>query len=868
VHPAIRRFTIDGVSRAGLAALPGAERARGSQFAALSAPEPASGFAVVGVTWEGATPAGLTLSVRTLRSGAWSRWSAMAFDAEHGPTPGSAEAAQAVPGTDPFVVGDVDRVQVRAVSRTGRAPRGLTLSVVDPGSSPADRAAAVRTEPVEAAPQLMASASKTAPFEAPGPTPRPTIYSRADWGADERMRGCCTEYGEVHAGFVHHTVNANDYRRVEVPAILRGIYAYHTQSRGWRDIGYNFLIDKFGRIWEGRYGGVTRPVVGAHTLDYNENSFAASAIGNFQAARPTQAMLDAYARLYAWKLSLHGVRPTSRQNVAGTVFEAISGHRDAAATACPGIRLYKKIPGIIEDAANAQRSFAGRDAYRSFVDTAVPDLLTVDRGTGRVGIARGTGAPGFEPRQVTPTDAAAYDEVVAVGDVTGDGRNDVMARSIESGTTTVLKGNGDATFDTASTSSRKWANTDLFAGPGDLDEDGRADIVARDSATGALTFYAGRRTGGFAAGAVVVGRFGGATALSGGGDFTGDGHLDLLARDHAGRLAVLVGDGAGRFPSRVALPGAWSGKSLISAGADLTGDGRPDVVARGASGATRIFANIGGLRLSPGLGKLRGPMASMSLSSDLSGDARPDLVLTTATGALVVVPARRQNWLAPSRSGRSSWSGVDRVMGVGDWNGDGYADAMARGARKGRLWLYPGVATGGFGTRVGGWMGWSGKRLITPVGDFDGDGRPDLMATSKQGAVRLFPGRGEQGFKKPIPMRAGLRGAVAMAAVGRWTADGAPDVVVKTRTGRLLLYPGNGPGGLEDPASLGSRYKAYHALVGLGDMTGDGRADLVGRTADGDAWLLPGAARSADHPSGSFGPRLYLGSGWSAFRFG
>jgi hypothetical protein len=107
-----------------------------------------------------------------------------------------------------------------------------------------------------------------------------------------------------------------------------------------------------------------------------------------------------------------------------------------------------------------------------------------------------------------------------------------------------------------------------------------------------------------------------------------------------------------------------------------------------------------------------------------------------------------------------------------------------------------------------------------------------------------------------------------MAAIGRWTADGAPDVVVKTRTGRLMLYPGNGPGGLDDPVSLGRRFKAYRALVGLGDLTGDGRADLVGRTADGDAWLLPGASRSVHHPAGTFGPRQYLGSGWSAFRLG
>ncbi len=72
--------------------------------------------------------------------------------------------------------------------------------------------------------------------------------------------------------------------RSQVPGILRSIYAYHTRSRGWSDIGYNFLVDRFGRIWEGRYGGVDRPVVGAHTLGYNDNAFAMSAIGNFETA--------------------------------------------------------------------------------------------------------------------------------------------------------------------------------------------------------------------------------------------------------------------------------------------------------------------------------------------------------------------------------------------------------------------------------------------------------------------------------------------------------------------------------------------------------------------------------------------------------
>ena len=117
----------------------------------------------------------------------------------------------------------------------------------------------------------------------------PTIYSRAQWGADESIRNkSALRYGTVSAGFVHHTVNANDYTEAQVPGIMRSIYAYHVKSRGWSDIGYNFLVDRFGRIWEGRYGGVDKNVVGAHTLGYNDYSFAMSAIGNFDVVEPPE----------------------------------------------------------------------------------------------------------------------------------------------------------------------------------------------------------------------------------------------------------------------------------------------------------------------------------------------------------------------------------------------------------------------------------------------------------------------------------------------------------------------------------------------------------------------------------------------------
>ena len=181
---------------------------------------------------------------------------------------------------------------------------------------------------------------------------------RKDWKADERLRSGDPTYNRVlKQVHVHHTVNANDYRREDVAAIIRGIYAYHTQSLGWDDLGYNFLVDRFGRAWKGRAGRAGRLVRGAHTLGFNDTSTGIAAIGNFETARPTPAMLQTIAELAAWKLDKANVRPAGTVLVrstggdrhrAGTIaaLPAIDGHRDTSRTACPGRHLYAELPRI------------------------------------------------------------------------------------------------------------------------------------------------------------------------------------------------------------------------------------------------------------------------------------------------------------------------------------------------------------------------------------------------------------------------------------------------------------------------------------------------------------------------------------------
>ncbi|MEV0280970.1 peptidoglycan recognition protein [Streptomyces sp. NPDC050610] len=185
--------------------------------------------------------------------------------------------------------------------------------------------------------------------------PRPRIVTRSGWGANERLRERRFRYTKtVKAAFVHHSATGNNYRCSQAPRVIRGIYRYHVKSSGWRDIGYNFLIDKCGTVYEGRAGGVAKPVMGAHTLGFNSNSMGIAVLGTFAHANPPTAAVKAVARLTAWKLGLYGANPRGTTRLvsgggnrfkkgARVKLHVISGHRDGFATECPGSQLYRKL---------------------------------------------------------------------------------------------------------------------------------------------------------------------------------------------------------------------------------------------------------------------------------------------------------------------------------------------------------------------------------------------------------------------------------------------------------------------------------------------------------------------------------------------
>ncbi|MDO9455003.1 N-acetylmuramoyl-L-alanine amidase, partial [Nocardioides sp.] len=319
------------------------------RLTALEQTVEAEPFAMVGVTWVG-TPR--TVRVRTRTDGAWSGWRALEV-LRDGPdeTTGTTGTTGTI-GTDLAWVGRADAVRVDV---SGARPDGLTLVLLDPTGTPTDRAAARLTTPAAQRPR-------------PGRL-KPRLRSRASWGADRSWRNGRPSYNRtIQQVHVHHTVNSNDYAPGDVPGLLRGIYRYHTANLGWSDIGYNFLVDRFGRTWVGRAGGAKRAVQGAHTLGFNSTSTGVAVIGSFETTRPSSRVIGAIARLAAWKLGRHHRNPAGRVRVwshgsdrypAGrkVTLPAIDGHRDTNETACPGARLYERLPDVRRRAARLLRRY-------------------------------------------------------------------------------------------------------------------------------------------------------------------------------------------------------------------------------------------------------------------------------------------------------------------------------------------------------------------------------------------------------------------------------------------------------------------------------------------------------------------------------
>ncbi len=210
----------------------------------------------------------------------------------------------------------------------------------------------------------------------------PTVHRREAWGA-RPYRGTVNLNRRLVRGVVHHTVTSNDYGRDEVPAILRAIQAYHQDTRGWSDIAYNFLVDRFGRVWEGRERSYEDPVIGSASSGTNLGSVAVSFIGDAMTVAPPSVVLRSIGRTLGWKMRKHGLRPTTRN---------IVGHRDIGQTDCPGDALYARLRAVRNIA------IAGNPPPGPFFDVpwTSPDAVAI-AWAARIGLAHGYSDGTFHP---------------------------------------------------------------------------------------------------------------------------------------------------------------------------------------------------------------------------------------------------------------------------------------------------------------------------------------------------------------------------------------------------------------------------------------------------------------------------------------
>ena len=320
------------------AAFPGSALGAGLVARDLS-PRPSGGavstgvFELIGLHWQG--PGGVKYRTRNL-AGRWSAWRAFASEdalPDNGP---ERRASRGWHVSSPFWTGPASGIQYRTVGRVARM-----------------RAYFVR------------SPRQRLPLKHAHLAGAPAIITRSGWHADESIRRGTPFYADsVHLAIVHHTVGSNSYTRVQSASIVKAIELYHVKGNGWNDIGYNFLVDKFGQIFEGRYGGMARAVIGAQAQGFNTGSVGIAVMGDFSSSGITPAARAALVSLIAWRLDLDHVDPLSSlvrissgnpRYAPGraVTLRAISGHRDVYPTSCPGQALYAQLASIRDAVAQS-----------------------------------------------------------------------------------------------------------------------------------------------------------------------------------------------------------------------------------------------------------------------------------------------------------------------------------------------------------------------------------------------------------------------------------------------------------------------------------------------------------------------------------
>jgi N-acetylmuramoyl-L-alanine amidase len=377
-------LALPATAQAGEATLVTRDLALGGGRALASARAPER-FNLVGLHWQG--PGAVSFRTRSLK-GRWSAWRTAAPEAEDGPDPRTTERARQGRWKlgNPYWTGASNRIQYRLRGRVVRLRAHYVWSPVD-----------------------------AAPPRALAGTTAPAIVTRSAWRASESIRRGAPRYASaLRFAVVHHSAGSNSYTKAQSPAVVRAIQLYHVRGNGWDDVGYNFLVDRYGQVFEGRFGGIERNVIGAHAQGFNTSSVGVALLGNYNSIALSAEARSALVRLLAWRLDVAHVDPLTALSMPSggnprfptgvpILLRPISGHRDVGFTSCPGSVVYGQLnllaravslTGLPKLYAPAATVAGGRVRFTGRLAAPIPWTVTV---SDPLGTPVATGG-GFGPR--------------------------------------------------------------------------------------------------------------------------------------------------------------------------------------------------------------------------------------------------------------------------------------------------------------------------------------------------------------------------------------------------------------------------------------------------------------------------------------
>lgn len=502
--------------------------------ASMAVVEISSPLSVAGLSWESPDEAPTTISYRLLEDGLWSGWHEIKTEAKLG-------------GSDPILLPNVTALEVVVPDAEAE---GLSLRVFEADAE-----------------------------EGPTVDSSQTRFERSDWFTGDESEVAPGEPLEPRGVVIHDIEGSSNYQPDQVPALLRAIYHYQSDILGWQDIGYHFVVDKFGNSWEGRQGSYDGPITGGFSTDNGNQALDVVVLDDFAVTEPTDSEMNELAAVTASAFKAGSGEATAELTVgdehSALSFDAIAGHRDLVNSLSPGDGLYSKLGDlrslVVEILGEDDQDHGLETTEESPGDQAIPGILA---GTTRAGQWSGP----------TKIGNGWSGQIIFPGDWNRNGQPDMM-RIDERGDLYYYQGIGNQRFALPTKIGWGWTEMTWIQGGIDWTGNGNNDIIARHK-SGDLYLYRGNGKGGFA-GTQKIGN--GWNALSNIAVATTSAGTSIYGVTAAGVLVRYPANGNGGFKAKVTYAGGWNAMDHLVGVGNWNGDAYPDFLARKKNGELVLY---------------------------------------------------------------------------------------------------------------------------------------------------------------------------------------------------------------------------------------------------------------------------------------